>query len=160
MGPARLIAMRQKTIAERLSEFAKPATNGCVEWVGRRDRQGYGYMALVRDGIELKVKAHRAAFEQAHGPLDACQCVLHRCDNPSCINPAHLFAGSRADNHRDMCGKGRNATGVRHGKAKLSVDQVAAIRQSVAPIKVVAQTFGISEATVSRVKRGVVYAHA
>lgn len=152
--------VKQKSISERLSQYGVKAPSGCVEWTGRRDRQGYGYMAISRGGIERKVKAHRAAYEEMHGAIPNGACVLHSCDNPPCINPSHLFVGSRSDNHADMVSKGRQAAGTRSGRAKLTADAVAVIRSSSARLAELAANFNVSEATISRVKRGLVYAAA
>jgi hypothetical protein len=74
--------------------------------------------------------AHRLAYQFAHGKFNQTLFVCHTCDNRSCVNPAHLFLGSALDNIRDMHTKGRNRCGVgeSHGKAKLSEENVIAIR--------------------------------
>lgn len=76
---------------------------GCIEWVGVTNR-GYGVLKVgnTRD------KAHRLAWIAAHGEIPQGFCVLHRCDNPKCINPTHLFLGTKGDNNRDRKNKGRS----------------------------------------------------
>ena len=81
----------------------------CIEWQGSRDRQGYG--KAWKNGANAR--AHRVAWEEANGPIPEGMCVLHHCDNPPCINPDHLFLGTRGDNARDMVKKGRHKSQLR-----------------------------------------------
>lgn len=75
----------------------------CIEWPGSK-RAGYG-----RRRYKGRVwSAHRAALDEL-GILDPTKMVLHKCDNPACVNPDHLFQGTQLDNMRDMCSKGRAA---------------------------------------------------
>jgi hypothetical protein len=76
----------------------------CWEWRGARSADGYGQRRIGGKLLYL----HRLAYEWAAGAIPAGMLVCHRCDNPPCCNPDHLFLGSRADNARDMCRKGRN----------------------------------------------------
>ncbi len=79
------------------------APDKCWEWQASCNPAGYGgFQFNGRFG-----KAHRAAWELANGPIPEGICVLHRCDNPPCCNPAHLWLGTYADNHRDAVAKGR-----------------------------------------------------
>ena len=82
----------------------------CIEWEGLRNSKGYG-----RAWYEGKMwLAHRAAWAKVHGPIPEGMCILHRCDNPPCVNSDHLFVGTQADNIRDAQRKGRMPT-PRHG---------------------------------------------
>lgn len=77
--------------------------DGCWEWKGFTNPKGYGIIAGSG-----QVLAHRVSYRELVGPIPDGLCVLHRCDNPPCYNPAHLFLGTRADNNRDMRDKGRH----------------------------------------------------
>lgn len=94
----------------------------CIEWTGAHTVEGYGQTRF--EG--RRVYAHRLAFFKAHGWWP--QVVRHSCDNPPCWNQVHLNAGTHADNVRDMVARGRNAHGANHGGAKLSWNDICAMR--------------------------------
>ena len=83
-------------------------TDTCWLWIGRLDKYGYGLLGRRKDHELTIYKVHRVAFEIFVRPLLPDECVLHRCDVANCVNPQHLFTGTRTDNHRDMCAKGRH----------------------------------------------------
>jgi hypothetical protein len=142
--------------------------SGCWLWLGMIDKDGYGSFPITRKEAAAKGhtgrqrRAHRASYEMHVGPIPDGLCVLHRCDNRACVNPAHLYVGTDADNVADMHARGRarptGAPGPRHPKAKLTPDDVIAIR-SIYRSNVVTQreigiAFGIVQAYVSRILRG------
>lgn len=92
------------TCADALWGLIKPGlSDSCWEWCGNLDRHGYGYFKFKRKHR----KAHRVSWEIHYGPIPEGLGVLHRCDNPSCCNPNHLFLGTHQDNMDDMIAKGR-----------------------------------------------------
>ena len=102
--------------------------DGCWEWTAALNSSGYGSF-----GIGGKIcGAHRVAWELTNGPITSKQFVCHRCDNPSCVNPDHLFLGDHGVNARDREAKGRGRgaapLGERNGSAKLTEGQVRSIR--------------------------------
>jgi len=91
-----------KSLKERLEEKLVPNANGCLEWIGNLDKDGYG---LIRDGGK-RLRTHRVAWMLHYGETPTLN-VLHKCDNPRCCRVDHLFLGTNADNVADKVSKGR-----------------------------------------------------
>lgn len=95
---------KPRPVAERFAEKTVPTDGGCLEWTGTRFTNGYGMLGV---GGKM-LRAHRVAHELFIGPIPDGLHVLHSCDNPPCVNPAHLRTGTRIDNMQDKALRGRN----------------------------------------------------
>lgn len=113
------------------SRFKADPETGCWIWSGYFTPKGYGNFFLRRSGRWVRLFAHRASYEYHVGPIPTDLCVLHRCDNPPCVNPSHLFLGTRGDNNRDRASKGRtrppDMSGEKNGRARLTEGDVVTI---------------------------------
>ena len=129
----------------------------CVEWAKALDRQGYG--VAWYEG--KKTSAHRMEWIKTNGSIPAGMCVLHKCDNPSCINIKHLFLGTRAENNKDRAFKKRSAdvSGEKHPASKLTEPQVLAIRADQRLQHVIAAEYGVDPSAISNIKRRRNWAH-
>ncbi len=139
-------------------------TGDCWLWKRGRTKKGYG---------ELKIYgktwyAHRLSWSITNGEITAGIKVLHRCDNPPCVNPDHLFLGTSLDNTRDMISKGRDCPpptfiGANHPRAILTEDQAMDILNRADPKKrnlsALAREYHISLQSVSRIARGKSWCH-
>lgn len=138
-------------------KVARGSEEACWPWLAKaRHPYGYGRMTAGR-GVQLK--AHQIGWALANGPIPEGMSILHRCDNPGCCNPAHLFLGDQAANVDDAKQKGRMSKppvhrGASHHFAKLSDAQVAAIREDRRSAAAVAADYGIATKTVYRVRWG------
>ena len=115
----------------------------CWGWDGPKNAAGYGVVSSPSGNI----LAHRLSY------------VCHKCDNRACTNPAHLFLGTQQDNITDMISKGRSPLGSKNGLSKLTEVTVEAIRNDRRPNAVLGTMYGVSAATISRVRRGILWAH-
>ena len=137
------------TLEDRLwAKIERRGPDECWVWSGATVR-GYGHITLGRKG-EGTALAHRVAYSLAHGPISDDLFVCHRCDNPPCCNPAHLFAGTPGDNVQDMIAKGRQKTKLTDRQAsdairRLSVGETASS---------IALTMGVSDQTIYAIKQG------
>lgn len=150
-------------LTERLwAKIKKAGPNDCWIWTASVNSYGYGQ---VWGGANVRklLRAHRVAYEDVVGKIPRGILVLHKCDNPPCCNPSHLFLGTDADNVADRVAKGRtrrgDQRGEKHGSAKLTERQVLAIRAAMGPQKVIAARYGINQSGVSDIKRRKLWAH-
>ena len=117
------MASIQERFAKKVERI--PFTD-CHIWAGAITAFGYGKLSKDCGWTQ----AHKFAFEQANGPIPTGMSVLHTCDVPSCVNPQHLYLGTYKDNARDResRNRGNHAFGERHGRSKLTKEQVLQIR--------------------------------
>jgi len=141
----------------------RPELGPCWLWtaavkqgtIGRRRRPLLPY-GICSIGTGQSTTAHRVAWELEVGPIPAGLCVLHRCDNPICVRPAHLFLGTRAENCTDRRTKGRDRhpQGVDHPEAKLTDAIVRDMRRRFTQGETqtaLGYEYGVSQTTVSRI---------
>lgn len=117
----------------------------CWEWVKHRNQDGYGLIKYNNKSLKL----HRVMYERAYGPIPVGKSVLHRCDNPPCSNPGHLFVGTQADNIRDMCSKGRNRSPG--PKSDDYIRQVRAMAAGGMKQSEISRLMGTDTSTISRI---------
>lgn len=128
--------------------------DGC--WTWKRCKMGPGYGRIY---IEGKIsQAHRVAWELTYGPIPVGLDVCHTCDNPSCVNPAHLFQGTRRENNIDCINKGRgnrSLLGEDNGRAKLTRTQVLEIKNSKLSDYKLALRYGVSRWAIWNIQKGI-----
>lgn len=141
---------------ERFLAKAQKRDNGCIEWTASIGPGGYGQFRLARQ--RKNMLAHRYAWTLANGPIPDGMFVCHHCDNRLCVNPAHLFLGTPADNSADMVRKKRSKGAPRPGRtnpnARLTEIEVEAIRASSASIRALAEAFGVGKSQIHRIRHG------
>jgi hypothetical protein len=135
-------------MALRWAKHTKRLPSGCLVWTATCDHNGYGKIHI--DG-KMK-KAHRIAWAEVNGPIPAGLVVLHKCDNPPCVELDHLQLGTRKENQQDAVRKGRYARGQWHGSAKLLDSQRAEIARSAAPTNELVARYGVSKSHVKRIR--------
>jgi hypothetical protein len=142
----------------RFFEKVERVDTGCWRWLGGMLRK-YG-------GVKIRGKmygAHRVSYFIHNGRDPGNFHVLHRCDNPPCTNPEHLWLGTHADNMSDCYRKGRGAVGEGNASAKLDSTKVASIREEYemvsTPHRKLAQKYGVSRSTICRIINGEYWKH-
>jgi hypothetical protein len=152
------------------AQVGKSAPSGCWLWTGTKNGTGYGWVytgykmngAKVRSFMKL---AHRIAYMLTHGEIPEGKHICHHCDNPPCVNPAHLYAGTQKENTTDAWRRGRRTmnkidnAGEKHGMARLDEKTVLEIRASSGPQRAIASHFGISQGAVYLIKARKRWAH-
>jgi hypothetical protein len=151
------------------SKVAKRGPDECWEWQASLNQAGYGQFAVVTTRPKRNDRAHRVSWILQFGEIPDNLCVLHKCDNPKCVNPNHLFLGTRRDNIHDCIAKGRYRIGCRHNgeahhRALLTEDDVREIRklQKAKPRPdwiLLGKKLGVHPSTISRAACGRTWSH-
>jgi len=147
--------MNKNDIERFWSRVNKNTKNGCWEWVARLNPDGYGEFDCDNRGY----RAHRLSWFFKFGEIEKGLNVCHKCDNPKCVNPDHLFLGTQKENVMDMLSKNRQRShkGTKNNKARLNEEKVSEIkrlRRSGLQYKEIADKFGVSVGCVSHILNG------
>lgn len=160
--------MRPKftSLADKLEAYSDRSggPDACWPWLRCATAAGYGWVNI---GGGKCVLAHRAMWQDIHGDIPSGMVICHRCDNPKCINPAHLFLGTPRDNTQDMFAKGRRGycghPGVTHPKAKLTEAVVLEIRDRAArrtgTMRGMGREYGVSGTTIRLIVQRKIWQH-
>jgi hypothetical protein len=145
----------------RFWRYVSPEPNsGCWLWTGWANAKGYG--GIGGANCKKHLKAHRVSYEMHNGPVGD-MCVLHKCDNPSCVNPQHLFLGTNATNSADMVAKrrarGKGSKGGDHPRALIDEAAVIHIRSKRMKQSEYADLYGVTQTCVSDVQRRKTWPH-
>lgn len=138
--------------------------SGCWIWFGEEtvgNSSGYGRVWIrTADGEKKKVLAHRLSFETFVGPIPPGFYVCHKCDNPSCVNPKHLFLGTPQENSDDCTKKDRNCKGEEKPLSKLSEEQALEIfNNRTMTNRALAKVYGVHHSTIGTIRRGKAWKH-
>jgi HNH endonuclease len=157
------LAKVNSTLRERFDSKWTPEPNsGCHLWIGCVCSCGYGVIKGDGGRQAPTLSAHRVSWEMHFGNVPNGMCVLHECDTPACVNPDHLFLGTKQDNSDDCKRKGRTDTarGDANGNSKLKITAVLDIRSATGvPIQDLARKHNIGYSQVKRIRSGESWAH-
>lgn len=138
------------TVRDRFESFVEifPSSE-CITWPASRGTRGYGQLVYQNKTR----KAHRVSYEIHVGPIPRGMVVRHKCDNPPCVNPAHLEIGTQSDNVSDAVERGRWRLGESSHRSKVTESQVLEIRElaKTTPLTVLSSKFGLDESSLSRI---------
>lgn len=148
---------KKRPISERFWEKVEAGNKAeCWEWRGSKDRHGYGKINTSSPDVKT-VYAHRLSYLMENGHLQDEEVVMHTCDNPSCVNPAHLIAGTQSENIRDAIQKGRKTYLSQRSLCALQAEKVKSLISSGTNRHAIADAFGVSIHVINDVARGKTY---
>jgi len=152
-----------KTLEERFWEKVdKKSDSKCWEWTASLRSDGYGQLHYIQDGRRYCLPAHRLSWSIHFKEVPHGKQVLHRCDNPKCVNPNHLFLGTNEDNRQDMVNKKRHMFGEKHISAKLKETNILYIRRAYTngrSLSALAREFDVYPSTIERVVKERTWRH-
>lgn len=163
-GDPTIVKKRSHPVYDSLNDYltrnSKKQMNGCWEWTSSKRRRGYGNAGSCEWAKQYNTGlAHRLAYICYKGEFDYTLFVCHHCDNPSCINPQHLFLGTHKENMKDMLLKGRknNESGEKAANAKLTKDQAIYILRNMETISAweLSTKFNVCRQTIQNVWNGI-----
>ena len=146
------------TMASRKPITYEIDENGC--WIctsHKVPKSSKSYPSTSINGKQINIS--HIIYRETIGPVPVGIILRHTCDNPLCINPAHLLPGNHADNMKDRSERNRQAKGEHNAASRLNKDQVRFIRSSDEPVKALAERFGVHPGTIYRVLNGVNWGH-
>ena len=161
--PINQLSRYEKSTEQRfLGKFQTQGIHDCWNWTAAilpGKNGGYGAFKVGADCIMNTIRAHRYSYFYHFGINPRRRCVLHTCDNRKCVNPNHLFLGSRADNADDMCKKGRQCRGESRPLSKLTDDAVRSIRMTDESTGALASRFNVSPSAISMARNHRTWRH-
>lgn len=127
-------------VLNKLTSYSRTIQNGCIIWVGSRDKDGYGKICVQR----ISFRVHRVAYFTYYGIDPKELLVCHTCNNPSCVNVEHLYLGNQLQNQQQSISEGRSVKnlGESNGQHKLTREKVIQIRKLA--------SFGVSQTSISK----------
>ena len=149
VNPSHLLVRSEQ---DRFWSFVQKLSDGCWDWIGAFDEDMYGLFRLDRHGKQIRA-THYSWLLHVGRPVPKRIHVCHTCDHPYCVNPEHLFLGTNQDNTADRHAKGRDACGIKHGKARLTEDNVLFIRQSNLSHAALGRMFHVSASTIAKIRK-------
>ena len=147
-----------KTLEERFFSKVNKIENGCWEWTAYIHKSGCGRLKINNTTVD----SYRFSYELHFGIIENDLCVCHSCDNRKCVNPEHLFLGTRKENNQDRTYKGRSCKGSKRKNAKLTEENIIEIKDLLSKgfqQKEIAEKYNISKPIISDIKTGKRWKH-